>query len=114
MTTTTTPPIETFNATRAGIEELKARAKETLAQEFQGIADAAGRDDGHAVSLRLERHNDLENLVDAAAWLATSLADVLLKVALEEEPHPVMRSDLSQRIREAEIRLELLREMSRH
>lgn len=113
MTTTTTPPIDTFNATRAGIEELKARADEALKAELHAISEAASRDDAEAVNVRLRRRNILEELVSNAAWLATSLTDVLAKVADGAEPYPVMASDLGRRIREAEIRLELLREMSR-
>ena len=114
MTTTTTQPVqETYDAPRASIEELKARAIEALEQEFHAVAEAARRDDAREVDLRLKRRNILEDLVNAAAWLANDLVGVLLKVAADDEPHPVMASDLSQRIREAEIRLELLREMNR-
>jgi len=54
-----------FKATRAGIEELKARADEALAQELHAIAEAAGRDDAQAVSLRLKRRNVLDELVNS-------------------------------------------------
>ena len=104
---------ETYDATRACIEELKARAIEALEKEFHAVAETARSDDGREVALRLKRRNILEDLVNAAAWLANDLVGVLLKVAADDEPHPVMASDLSQRIREAEIRLELLREMNR-
>ena len=114
MTTKTTQPIQgTYNAARAGIEELRAIATEVLKQGFHGIAEAARRDDAQDVRLRLKRRNVLEDLINAAAWLANDLVGVLLKIAADDEPHPVMASDLSQRIREAEIRLELLREMNR-
>ena len=72
---------ETYEATLAGIGELKACAYEILQQEFDGIAEAAGRDDALAVSLRLKRRNLLERLFHDTAWLATELTDVLLKVA---------------------------------
>ncbi len=95
------------------INQLQALAKEALGREFQAIAEAARQDDGRTVSLRLERHNNLSDLVGNVAWLARDLTDALLKVATENDPHSVMGSDLPTRIREAEIRLELLREMSR-
>ncbi len=62
--------------------------------------------------LRLKRKNTLDDLVGGAAWLARDLVDLLLKVATENDPHTVMGSDIPTRIREAEIRLELLREIS--
>ncbi len=96
-----------------GINQLKARADETLGRELHAIAEAAGREGGESVGLRLRRKNTLDDLVGAAAWLARDLVDTLLKIAAGTNPHAVMSSDLAARIREAEIRLELLREMSR-
>jgi hypothetical protein len=117
MTTTATatatadPTIATAAQTiRDGIAGLKAKATETLGEEFQAIAEAARTTD---VSLRLERHNTMSDLVGTVAWLAGDLVDVLHKVAAGTEPHSVMRSDLARRIHEAEVRLELLRELSR-
>ena len=95
------------------INQLKVLADEALGQEFHAIAEAAGRDDGPSVALRLRRKNTLDELIGGAAWLARDLVDVLLKVAAETDPHSVMGSDIPTRIREAEVRLELLREMSR-
>lgn len=115
MTTTTTQSVqETYDATRICIEDLKARAIEVLKQEFNAIAEAARRGNTEEMRQRLNRRNILEDLVNAVAWLANDLAGVLLKVAADEEPHPVMASDLSQRIREAEIRLAFLGELNRH
>ena len=91
------------------IAKLKAQANATLGEEFQAIAEAARTDD---VSLRLERHNTMSDLVGTAAWLASNLTDVLLKIAAGHEPPAVMRSDLARRIHEAEVRLELLRQIS--
>jgi hypothetical protein len=117
MNTTTAPTATPITATaqtaRDEIAKLKAQATETLGEEFQAIAEAARTDDGRAVSLRLERHNTTADLVGTAAWLASDLVDVLHKVAAGTDPHSVMRSDLARRIHEAEVRLELLREMSR-
>ena len=112
-TPTTTAVQDAAKAALDGINELKARATATLGEEFQAIAEAARQDDGHSVSLRLERHNTMSDLVGTVAWLARDLVDVLLKVATDNEPHAVMASDLATRIRRAETRLELFREMSR-
>ena len=95
------------------IANLKAQATATLTEEFHAIAEAARGDDGHAVKLRLERHNTMSDLVGTTAWLARDLTDVLLKVAAGHEPQAVMRSDLPRRIQAAETRLELLRELNR-
>ncbi len=65
------------------------------------------------MGLRLTRKNTLDDLIGGGAWLARDLVDVLLKVATENDPHTVMGSDIPTRIREAEIRLQLLQEMSR-
>ena len=112
--TPTTPAVrDAAKAALESINELKAKATATLGEEFQAIAEAARHDDGHAVSLRLERHNTMSDLVGTVAWLARDLVDVLLKVATDNEPHAVMASDLATRIRRAETRLELLREISR-
>jgi hypothetical protein len=100
----------TAQRARDEIAKLKARANETLRDEFQAIAEAARTED---VNLRLERHNTTADLVGTVVWLAGDLVDVLHKVAAGADPHSVMRSDLARRIREAEIRLELLRELSR-
>lgn len=115
MTTTATTAdpatIETAaQSARDEIAKLKAKANETLREEFQAIAEAARTED---VNIRLERHNTTADLVGTVAWLAGDLVDVLHKVAAGADPHSVMRSDLARRIREAEIRLELLRELSR-
>ena len=112
-TLTTTAVQDAAKAALDGVNKLKARATATLGEEFQAIAKAARHDDGHAVSLRLERHNTMSDLAGTVAWLARDLVDVLLKVATGNEPHAVMASDLATRIRRAETRLELLREMSR-
>ncbi len=109
-TPTETPITATAQTARDEIAKLKAKATENLGEEFQAIAEAARTDD---VSLRLERHNTMSDLVGTAAWLAGDLIDVLLKVASGTEPHSVMRSDLARRIHEAEVRLELLREIDR-
>ncbi len=112
--TPTTPAVQDAAKTAVdSINQLKALAKEALGREFHAIADAARHDAGRTVGLRLERHNNLSDLVGNVAWLARDLTDVLLKVATENDPHTVMGSDLPPRIREAEIRLQLLREMSR-
>ena len=112
--TPTTPAVQdAAKAALDGIDQLKAHAKEALGREFQAIADAAGRGDGQTVSLRLTRHATLDELISGAAWLARDLVDMLLKVATENDPPAVMSSDLATRIREAEIRLQLLREISR-
>lgn len=111
--TPTTPAVrDAAKAALESINELKAKATATLGEEFQAIAEAARHDDGHAVSLRLERHNTMSDLVGTVAWLARDL-DLLLKVATDNEPHPVMASDLATRIRRAETRLEMLLEISR-
>ncbi len=112
LTETPAAPDAASTATDA-INQLKARADETLAQELHAIADAAGRESGESVGLRLKRKSTLDDLVGATAWLARDLVDTLLKVAAGTDPHAVMSSDLAARIREAEIRLELLWEMSR-
>ena len=109
--TPTTPAVQDAAKTAVdSIDQLKALAKEALGREFQAIAEAARHDD---VSLRLERHNNVSDLVGNVAWLARDLTDVLLKVATEIDPHSVMGSDIPTRIREGEVRLQLLREMSR-
>ncbi len=118
MTTTaqtpTTPAVQDAAKTALdSINQLKALADEALGRDFHAIAEAAGRDDGLAVGLRLKRKTTLDELVGGAAWLARDLVDVLLKVATENDPHTVMGSDIPTRIREAEVRLQLLREMSR-
>ena len=112
LTETLTKPAaaDTAQAALDAINLLKAQADETLGRELHAIAEAAGRE---SVDLRLKRKNSLDHLVGAAAWLARDLVDVLLKVATDNDPHTVMGSDLPTRIREAEIRLDLLREMSR-
>ena len=112
-TPTTTATKDASKAALDGINQLKALADEALGREFHAIAEAAGRDDGPSVALRLRRKNALDELVGGAAWLARDLVDALLKVAAGTDPHTVMGSDIPTRIREAEIRLELLREMSR-
>jgi hypothetical protein len=114
MTNTTAQPL-TATAKNAcdEIAKLKAQAKDTLGEELQAIAEAASRDDGRTDNLRLTEHNILAELVASTAWLASDLVDVLLKVAAGHKPHAVMRSDLARRIQEAEVRLELLRQMSR-
>ena len=114
-TETPTTPAAQDAATAAldGINALQALAKEALGREFHALADAAREDDRHTVSLRLERHNNLSELVGNVSWLARDLVDVLLKVATENEPHTVMGSDIPTRIREAEVRLQLLQELSR-
>ena len=116
-TQTETPPTQTprdtAKAALGGIDALKALAKETLRREFHAIAETAGRDDGETVGRRLKRQNILDELIGSASWLARDLVDVLLKIATENDPHSVMGSDIPTRIREAEIRLELLRELSR-
>ncbi len=109
-TLTTPAAADTANAATDAINELKAQATATLDQELRAIADAAGSE---SVDLRLRRKSTLDDLVGTAAWLARDLVDVLLKVATDNEPHSVMCSDLPARIREAEIRLQVLREMSR-
>ena len=112
--TPTTPTVQDAAKTALdSINQLKALADETLGREFHAIAEAAGRDDSRAVDLRLRRKTTLDELVGGAAWLARDLVDVLLKVATENDPHTVMGSDIPTRIREAEIRRGLLREMSR-
>jgi hypothetical protein len=115
MTTTATAPTATpITATaqtaRDEIAKLKAQATETLRGDFEAIAEAAKTED---VNLRLERHNTTADLVGTVAWLAGDLVDVLHKVAAGTTPHSVMRSDLARRIHEAEVRLELLRDLSR-
>ena len=107
------PTAATAQAAGDEIAKLKAQAKATLSKEFRAISDAACRGDASDFGLRLTTHNTMTELVEAAAWLASDLADVLLKVAAGNKPHAVMRSDLARRIHEAEVRLELLREMSR-
>lgn len=109
-TLTETPAADTAQAALDAINELKAQATATLDNELRGIADAAGTE---SVDLRLRRKSSLDHLVGAAAWLARDLVDVLVKVAAGTDPHSVMGSDLPARIREAEVRLQLLREMSR-
>ncbi|MCP4486585.1 MAG: hypothetical protein GY820_04585 [Gammaproteobacteria bacterium] len=112
--TPTTPAVQdAVKATLDGINQLKSLANDALRGEFQAITEAARQDDGCIVSSRLERHNTMSDLVGGAAWLARDLVDVLLKVATDNDPHSVMGSDIPARIREAEIRLQLLREMSR-
>ena len=112
--TPTTPVVQgAAKAALDGINQLKALADEVLGREFHAIAEAAGRDSGPTMGLRLKRKNTLDVLVSGAAWLARDLVDVLLKVATENDPHTVMDSDIPTRIRKAEIRLELLREISR-
>ncbi len=106
-----TTPQDTAQNAAASIDALKAMADEALSRELHAITETAG--DGQAVALQLKHHNTLDELIGAAAWLARDLADVLLKVATDNDPHSVMGSDLPARIRQAEIRLELLREMSR-
>ncbi len=115
LTDTPTTPAATATAQTAidAINLLKTQATATLGEEFHAIAEAARHDDARAVSLRLEQHNTKSNLVGTVAWLARDLADVLLKVATDNEPHSVMGGDLPARIREAEIRLEMLRELAR-
>ena len=114
MTTTTDKTHDEAAATaRDEIQRLKAQAQEALERELTAIGEAAGRDEAQAVSLRLKRRNILDELVGAAAWLAGDLVDVLHKIAAGADPHAVMGSDLPSRIREAEIRLEMLRELSR-
>ena len=108
-----TPVEDMAKVAGAAINQLKAAAEAALESELQAIAEAAGGDDGQTVSRRLTRHGTLDDLVGAAAWLARDLVDVLLKVATGNDPHAVMDSDLPARIRKAEVRLELLREMSR-
>ena len=112
MTTKTQTPQDTARDALAGIDALKALADEALGREFHAIAEAAGRDDGPTIGRRLKRKTTLDELVGGAAWLARDLVDVLLKVATENDPHTVMGSDIPTRIREAEVRLQLLREMS--
>ncbi len=112
-TPTTPAATDTANAATDVINQLKALANETLSREFQAIAEAAKNDNGREVSLRLERHNTKSDLVGTVAWLARDLVDVLLKVATDNDPRPVMGSDLPARIREAEIRLQLLKELRR-
>ena len=111
--TETQTPQATAKAVQAGIDALKALAEETLRREFHAIADTAGRDNGATVGRRLKRHNILDELIGNSSWLARDLVDVLLKIATENDPHSAMGSDIPTRIREAEIRLELLRELSR-
>ena len=116
LTETPTTPAAAQDASTAaldGINQLKALADETLGREFHAIAEAAGREGGPSVALRLRRKNTLDDLIGAAAWLARDLVDTLLKVAAGTDPQAVMSSDLAARIREAEVRLELLREISR-
>ncbi len=111
--TPTTPAVQ--NAAKAAVDsinQLKALADEALGREFHAIAESAGREPGPTVGFRLKRKSTLDELVGGAAWLARDLVDVLLKVATENDPHTVMGSDIPARIRQAEIRLELLREMS--
>ncbi len=112
-TSTTTAVQDALKATLDGINQLKSLASDALRGEFQAIAEAARHDDGCTVSSRLQRHNTMSDLVGGAAWLARDLVDVLLKVATENDPHSVMGGDIPSRIRESEIRLQLLREMSR-
>lgn len=111
MTTDTTPTTTATTATDE-IAKLKAQAKAALDQNFREISDAATNGDG-SVGLRLTEHNAMTELVESAAWLANDLVDVLQKIAGGHKPIGVMRSDLARRILEAEVRLELLREMSR-
>lgn len=98
----------------AEIQDLMARANEALARQYKTIAEDADCD-GQVVSLRLKRHSTIQELVGVAAWLVHDLVDVLHKVAAGDEPYVVMTSvdvvevdHLPSRIREAEIRLELL------
>ncbi len=112
MTTTTDPTLEDIATTaRTEIGKLRAQADEALDRELRAIA-ATAADDGRSTALRLQRRDALDEIVAAAAWLAGDLIDVLLKVAAETDPHQVMNSDLARRIRKAEIRLELLNEIS--
>ena len=110
---TTTAAQDAAKTALESINQLKALAEETLSREFHAIAGAAGRDDDRSVDLRLRRKSSLDELVGGAAWLARDLVDVLLKVATESEPTAVMGSDIPSRIRKAETRLELFREMIR-
>ena len=117
MTATTHPKrpvqslVDTATATRADIAKLRERATAALEQELSGIAEAARS--GADQALRLKRRFALEEIVNAGAWLAGDLIDVLVKIAAGTDPNPVMASDLARKIRDAEIRLEILREMSR-
>ena len=114
QTLTETPAAQdAASAALESINQLKARADETLGRELHAIAQTAGREGDESVGLRLKRKSTLDDLVGATAWLARDLVDTLLKVAAGTDPHAVMSSDLAARIREAEIRLELLREMAR-
>ena len=115
LTETPTTPAVQDAATAAldSINPLQALAEEALDREFHAIAEAAGRDDGSSVDLRLRRKTTLDDLVGGAAWMARDLVEVLLKVATDNDPHTVMSSDIPTRIRRAEVRLELLREISR-
>ncbi len=111
--TPTTPAVEdAAKAAVDGINQLKALADEALGRELHAIANAAGNGENKSVGLRLKRKNTLADHVGGAAWLARDLVDVLLKVATENDPHTVMGSDIPARIREAEVRLQLLREIS--
>ncbi len=111
--TPTTPAVQdAAKAALDSINQLKVLSDEALGREFHAIAEAARSGDSPTVGLRLKRKNVLDDLVGGAAWLARDLVDGLLKVATENDPHTVMGSDIPTRIREAEVRLQLLRELS--
>jgi len=111
-TTSTKQPVKSLvdlvMATRADIVRLRVRANAVLDQELEGIAAKSGTDQ----TLRLKRRDALEQIVEAAAWLAGDLIIALESIASGEDPNPVMASDLPKRIRDAEVRLEILREIS--
>lgn len=98
--------VDTAMATKADIAKLRERATVQL-EKLQDPAKGSGSDR----TLRLERRNAVEEIVIAASWLAGDLVDALVRIGSGEDPTPVMASDLARRIREAEIRLAIIREM---
>jgi hypothetical protein len=97
------------------LAKLKEQARDTLGTAF---AAETGHDEDHPLltgdaSHRLIEHETFSDLIDSSAWLAKDLVDILLKIAAGRRPYSVMRSDLPRRIQEAEVRLELLRQLNR-
>lgn len=106
----TANPTTTAHAATCEIKKLRKHAKDVLDEGIHNLAEKTRNGD---IGFRHTEHEILAELVDGAAWLASDLVGVLHKIAAGGRPPAVMRSDLTRRILEAEVRLEMIRQLSR-
>ena len=108
-TTATTHSFDTTAKTACDeILKLKRKAQDVVGDGFAELRNSTG----DTQTMRSTEQEILAELVDGASLLARDLVDVLQKIAEGDRPQSVMRSDLARRIQEAEVRLDLLRQLN--